>query len=105
MEPAIIVAIIALIQGVAVAVINKQMNKVKDDNEAYRKKREKRDLERQERDEAIYNLVLANASGTEVLLHQAHGEQLNGNVEEALNSIHNAKSNYNKICNRQMAQI
>ena len=87
MEPAIIVAIIALIQGIAVAVINKQMNKVKDDNEAYRKKREKRDLERQERDEAIYNLVLANASGTEVLLHQAHGEQLNGNVEEALSLL------------------
>lgn len=105
MEAAIIVAIVALIQGVAVAVINGQMNKVKEDNEEYRKKREKRDAERQERDEAIYNLVLANASGTEVLLHQAHGDRVNGNVDDALNSIHSAKSNYNKICNRQMAQI
>ena len=95
MDVSVIVAIVALIQAVAVAIRNNKMNQVKEENEAYRKKREKRDEERKERDEAIYNLVLANASGTEVLLHQAHGEKLNGNVEDALNSIHAAKSHYN----------
>lgn len=105
MDVAVIVAIVALIQGVSVAVINGLINKTNKENEAYRARREKRDAERQERDEAIYNLVLANASGTEVLLHQAHGEKVNGNVDDALKSIHSAKSNYNHICNKQMAQL
>jgi len=105
MDVAIIVAIVAAFEALGVAVINGLITKSNKENEAYRARREKSEEDRKERDEAVYNLVLANAVGTEVLLHKAHGEQLNGNVEDALNSIHDAKAEYNRICNKQMAHL
>ena len=116
MDTEIIVAIIVAFQVITVAVIggifNLMTKKAEDKREAdrkddlaYRAEREKRDALREERDEAIYNLILATATGTEVLLHKAHGDQLNGEVSDALNSIHSAKSTYNKLANKNMAHI
>lgn len=98
MEPSIIVAIIGGIEAVIVAIIGGIITKSRKDDEEHQKQRE-------ERDAALYALVVANASGTEVLLHQAHGEKLNGNVEDALNDIKNAKSEFNQIVNQQAAKL
>ena len=116
MEPAVIIAIIGAAQAITVAALGgifahltkKAEMKAEANREAdlkYRKEREERDKLREERDEAIYNLVLAEASGTEVLLHKAHGDQTNGEVDDALSSIRSAKSAYNKLANKNMAHI
>ena len=71
----------------------------------YREERERLESERQERDEAIYGVVLTTARGTELLLQQAHGEKLNGNVEAALTSMNKAIGRYNNLANKHMAHL
>lgn len=105
MEPSIMVAIIGAIQGVGVAIIGSIAAKTNKRNEEYRKRREETDRRREERDAALYALVFADSTGTEVLLHQAHGDHLNGNVEDALNSIRKAKGKFNEICNQEVAKL
>ena len=98
MEPTVMVAVLGLIEGIGVAIIGGLLSRSS-------RKRAAEDEARRKRDEAIIDLALANAEGTEVLLHQAHGDHLNGNVEHALASIGKAKSAYNHLCNAQMAQL
>ena len=116
MDPGITVAIIALVQGLGVAVINGIISRSNKRNDEYRRKREseeaayrvereERDRRREVRDAKLYNLVFANSTGTEVLLHQAHGDHLNGNVEQALRSIQRAKGDFNSICNQEVAKL
>ena len=102
---AIVVAIIGAIEGIGVAVIAGMFQRFTKSNEEYRAKREARDAKREERDAAMYDLLFATANGTEVLLEAAHGEQLNGNVEDALSSIRNAKSSCNHLANQSMAKL
>lgn len=101
----IIIAVIGLIEGIGVALIAALMGRAEKRNAAYRKERDERDKAREERDACLYDLVFATATGTEVLLHQAHGERVNGNVEEALESIKKAKSECNHVFNRQAAKL
>ena len=103
-ETAVIVAIVALIQGVGVAAINGIMSRKARDDESYRRERDeaerRRERDRRELDAAILGLMFSTAGGTEVLLHQAHGEQVNGNVNAALQSIKEAKSECNRLVNK-----
>lgn len=94
----IVVAILQLVQ-------NRNSKRDREDNERYRKKREEEEATRIERDAKLYALVFADSTGTEVLLHQAHGDHLNGNVEAALSDIRDAKAELNAVCNFQMAKI
>lgn len=94
MDTGIVIAVIGAIQAVGVAVIG-----------ALIARSSKREDEREERDARIYDLIFATASGTEVLLHQAHGEQVNGNVDDALDQIKRAKAECNHVFNRQAAKI
>ena len=94
MDTGIIIAVIGAIQAVGVAVIG-----------ALVARSNKRDAAREERDACMYDLVFATASGTEVLLHQAHGEQINGNVDDALGQLQRAKAECNHVFNRQAAKI
>lgn len=98
MDASVLVAVIGAIEAVCVAVVGGIINR-------NRKADEQRQTMREERDSALYGLVFANASGTEVLLHQAHGERLNGNVEAAIDSIGTAKAKFNEVCNRQAAKL
>lgn len=102
---AIVVAIIGLIEGIGVAIIGALMSRANKKTDEYRKKQDERETARVERDTALYDLVFATASGTEVLLHQAHGDHINGNVEEALASIKAAKAECNHVFNRQAAEL
>ena len=106
----IIIAVVALIQGIGVALVQGMMSRKERDTQEYRRQREqaeqerdvereKRDLARKRLDVAILSLAFATSEGTEVLLHQAHGEQVNGNVDAALASIKNARSKCNEIIN------
>ena len=105
MEPTVMVAIIGAIEGIGVAVIGMIVSQMNKRNDEYHKRREESDQKRKERDQALYDLVFADSTGTEVLLHQAHGDHLNGNVEDALTSIHDAKSKFNKICNEAASSL
>ena len=99
------VALIGLIEAIGVAVIGAivQFNKKKD--EAYRAKREKDEEARTELIACMYDLTFASATGTEVLLHQAHGDRINGNVDSALESIDRAKSKCTHLLNKNAAGL
>lgn len=116
MDTAVIVAIIACVQAVSVAVIGgifthytkraeKRADILRADDMDYRRRREERDKAREVRDADLYDLLFATASGTEVLLHQAHGERVNGNVDEALQEIREAKAECNRVFNRSAAKL
>lgn len=106
---AIIVELITTAGVIAVAILQLVMNRNtkqdREENRKYRERREEEEAARIDRDAKLYALVFADCTGTEVLLHQAHGERLNGNVEAALSDIRNAKAELNAVCNVQMARI
>lgn len=116
MDTAIVIAIIGAIQAIGVTIIGallSRSNKRREEADDERKKREQerererqeREYAREERDTCMYDLVFATASGTEVLLHQAHGEQVNGNVDDALGQLQLAKAECNHTFNKQAARI
>ena len=105
MDTAIIVAIIGAIEGLGVAIIGALLARNAKRTEDYRKTREEAESRREERDACLYDLMFATAGGTEVLLHQAHGDHLNGNVDTALAEIHAAKAECNRVFNRTAASI
>ena len=116
MDPTVMVALLALIEGVGVAIIGGLFARSRSEADAYRAKREaqeaedretsdERDRRREERDTAILALNFACAEGTEVLLEYAHGEQMNGNVEDALESISSARKRLNSIINKEAMKL
>ena len=115
-DPSIIVQQIALMEGVGVAIISgvvalilKRMDKKREgEREAdmqYRQRREQQEADRQQRDVKLYGVVMSTARGTQVLLHQAHGDNLNGDVEHSIKSIEDSISEFNKLANEQMAKL
>lgn len=105
MDSGIIIAIIGAIEAVGVAIIGALVARSNKRTADAEKARSEREAAREERDACLYDLVFATASGTEVLLHQAHGEQLNGNVDEALGQLQRAKSECNHVFNKQAAKL
>ena len=53
---------------------------------------------------AKLELLFATANATDVLLQAAHGDHLNGNVEQAMQSIREAKSECNHVVNRKASR-
>lgn len=98
MEVAVVVAIIALIQGLGVAYINGVVTRDRKKEEEYVKAHF-------ERDKTTYELLFAMSDGLEVLLKKAHGDAVNGDVEEALNMVKIAKNKLNNLCNSQIARL
>lgn len=98
MDATVLVAIIGAIEGIGVAIIGAMVAAANRRSDEYRKKRE-------ERDAAIYGLTFATANAVDVLLLVAHGDQVNGNVEEARSSMKNAKKACNDVFNRHAASI
>ena len=105
MDATVLVAIIGAIEAIAVAIIGgliAKSNKRAAEIESARAKREKL---REERDACNYDLLFATANACDVLLQAAHGDHVNGNVEEARQSIKQAKSECNKFYNRNAARL
>lgn len=94
----VLIAIIGLIQAIGVTIIGGLITRNS-------RQRDKREEAREKRDACNYDLLFAVADGTEVLLQQAHGEQMNGNVDEALKSIRSAKAECNHLYNSQIAKL
>ena len=99
MDAEIVIAIIGAIEAIGVAIIGAIVTRANKRTAEAEKARGEREAAREERDACLYDLVFASASGTEVLLHQAHGEQVNGNVNEALGQIQRAKAECNHVFN------
>lgn len=102
-------AIIAAFASIVVAIITTRNNKRADErerrDEEYRKKQDQLEKERAERDLAVYNLLFADTNATDVLLRIALGEKVNGNVEEAIDRIKNAKDHFNDMANKHLIKL
>lgn len=105
MEPTITVAIIGMIEALGVAIIGGLLARANKRSEDYQKQAAEREHAREERDACLYDLIFAVSCGTEVLLHNAHGEKVNGNVDEALSEIRKAKAECNHVFNKQAAKL
>ena len=91
METELIIAIftssIAAIASVTCAWLANRSGK---DAKSYRSKRE-------QLDKAKWKVLTATMSGVSLLLHHAHGEELNGNVEAALKKIDEANKELDDV--------
>ena len=103
MPPEVIAAIIAGVQAIAVAVIGGLIQRNAKKTERYREQKEEQYELRKKRDKALYELVFADSTGTEILLHQAHGDHLNGNVEAAREKAKEARDAYRAFIHDQAA--
>ena len=101
----IVVAIIGAIQALGVAVIGALITANRKKDEAVQAALAEKERARERRDAANYDLLFSVADGVEVLLEQAHGDKMNGNVEKALESVRGAKSKCNHLYNEQVAKI
>ena len=90
----IITSCIAAIGGILAAYYSStakaRQEKADRDTKEYREHRERIDR-------AKWKVLLATMEGVTVLLHQAKGEKLNGNVESALNNIMKAKDELTNV--------
>ena len=68
----------------------KRQEKAAKDAVEYRTKRERLD-------KAKWKVLIATMGGVSLLLHQAHGEKLNGNVTAAIDDIEKAKDELNEV--------
>lgn len=120
-DPSIILGFFALVEGIGIAFISgifgvimkwqeRRREKERKDDLEYREMREREETEykaereakekaRKEFDTAQLNLSFAVSNGLLVLLHAAHGDQVNGNVDAAINSIEKAKGKCNALTN------
>lgn len=109
MDPTVIVAVITAVQAVGVAVIGGLFavytRRAEERADEVARKRDESDRMRQEIDSCMYDLVFATANAMEVLLHHAHGDHINGNVDEALESIKSAKAECNHLLNKNAARL
>ena len=103
-EASVLVAVIGAIEAITVAIVGGLIARSNKKAEEIESARAERDDLREKRDACLYDLIFATAVGTEVLLQQAHGEKMNGNVEDALTSIRSAKSECNHEFNKQVAK-
>ena len=61
--------------------------------------------QRERLDKAKWKVLIATMEGVTVLLHQARGEQLNGNVEDALEGISAAEAELSDVQAGIFAQL
>ena len=101
----VVVAIIGAIEALGVAVIGALITVYRKKDEAAQAVLAEKERARERRDAHNYDLLFSVADGVEVLLEQAHGDKMNGNVEKALESVRGAKSKCNHLYNEQVAKI
>ena len=111
MDTEVVIAIVSLIEGIGVAIIgvivaninkkNEQYRLIREQKEAVlRQRQEEKEKQKQAFDTAKLDLLFATANGTDVLLQAAHGDKINGNVNDARKSISKAKAECNRITNK-----
>ena len=98
MPTELLIAVITAAQAIGVAIIAGLFNYTT-------KKREKHDNAKEELDKALYRLVLADSNGTELLLMNADGQHLNGNVKNAIANIDSARTNFENLCVAEAAKL
>ena len=91
---AIVTSTVAAISSISCALIanrnGKRAESAAKDAKEYRTKRERLD-------KAKWKVLIATMGGVNLLLHQAQGEELNGNVETAIADIEKAKDELNEV--------
>lgn len=91
---AIVTSTTAAVASIACAWIAHSGTKRQD--EAAKEAKDYRD-KRERIDQAKWKVLLSTMEGVTVLLHQAKGEKLNGNVDAALGNIASAKDELTKV--------
>lgn len=94
----IIAAIGSIVCGIIASRNGKRAEEVAKQADEYRKNREELDI-------AKWKVLKATLEGVTILLKHAHGEQLNGNVEEALINIEEAETALDTIQNKLLAAV
>lgn len=91
---AIVTSSIAAVSSIVCAWLSNRNGKkaeaAAEDAKEYRTKRERLD-------KAKWKVLIGTMDGVSLLLHQAHGEQLNGNVDAAIENIEKAKDELNEV--------
>ena len=82
--------IVSIVNGFMTRNNAKKQEKAAQEVKEYRTKRERLD-------KAKWKVLIATMGGVSLLLHQAHGDKLNGNVEAALEEINDAKSELDDV--------
>lgn len=109
---AVLVSIVGAIEAIGCAVIGYLVQDSKKKAEEYRAQRDAREekaaeeARRRDRSQKAFqacqlDLEFAVANACEVLLHKAHGDEVNGNVDAALSQVQNAKSACNHMVNER----
>lgn len=106
METELLIAIVtsstAAVSGIVCAWManrnGKRAEKAARDTEAYRRDREELDV-------AKWKVLKATMEGVTVLLRQAKGERLNGNVEAALDGIEEAEQSLDEVQAKLLAKM
>lgn len=115
-DPSVLVAAITSAEGIGVVVLGaifahfekkseRRAEQSRKEDLEYRADRERREEARKKRDAALYGVVLSTARGSEVLLQKARGDELNGEVSHALNSIENSISKFNNVSNEELSNL
>lgn len=105
MDASVVIAIIGCIEGIGVALIAGMLARSNRRADEYRARREARDQEARKATKASYDLLFALSDAVDVLLRRAHGDNLNGEVDEARCELSEAKDELNDICNEQIARL
>lgn len=93
-----IAAVAAVMSAWLTSKAKANQEKAAKDTREYREQRERLD-------KAKWKVLLATMEGVTVLLHQAKGEKLNGNVEKALGNIDEASDELNEVQTELMAKV
>ena len=99
---AIVTSTVAAVSSITCALIASKNGRKQDESaksaETYRKDRERLDV-------AKWKVLKATMEGVTVLLKQAKGEKLNGNVEEALGNIQDAEQSLDDVQTALLARV
>ena len=97
----IVPSVVAAVGAVCAAYVStknkEEAEKTAKDAKAYRERRERIDR-------AKWKVLLATQEGVTVLLHQAKGEKLNGNVDAALNRIAKATDELEEVQIKELTE-
>lgn len=111
-----VTALIAAISSISVALIQRKERDAREEvqkaTEAYREnqaaldaQRDEREKERHYMNEAMYEGIYASLDALEVSLIAIKGGKLNGNVEDALSDIGEAKKSFDRTRNKVVSNM
>lgn len=102
---ACISALSLIVVAIVEAIAERERRRTRAEQEEFMRQQKLRDEERRHMDDAVYFAVGANLDACAVLLHQAKGDRLNGNVEAALENVTESQRVFSRTRDRIAANL